>query len=157
MAEIPERLGEIPIITYNVMIPLKRAAIQIKLMGPVDRGPEIKLLLREILDGLQGESNWSQRNLPEISDSYRIILLTAGILFVLGGLAMLYFISKRTPKGTALGLAFAIYLASWTIQGTHVREILVLTGTMRMLGFAGIILGLVDTVRKRPPRVEIVE
>jgi hypothetical protein len=87
---VPERLGDIATVTYNVQIPLKRGAIQVKLFGPVDREPELKRLLAEILEGLNGESNWIASALPAStitsSDTYGILLLIFAIVFVLGGL-----------------------------------------------------------------------
>jgi hypothetical protein len=51
-----------------------------------------------------------------------------------------------------LGIAFLIYLVSWQIGGIRSREILAISGFVRMLGFAGMILGIVDLFRKRKPK-----
>ena len=64
----------------------------------------------------------------------------------------LWLVSRRSPKGTVLVIAVVIYYLSWQIDDTRVREMHLLTGTMRMLGFAGGILGLVDLFRRRKPK-----
>jgi len=69
-------------------------------------------------------------------------------------------ISRWTPKGTLLAVSAALYFASWAIDTGRVRELVLLTGLMRLLGFVGGILGLIDLCRKRrqPPIVaEVVE
>ena len=38
--EIPEVVEQLAMLTYNVQIPLKRAAIQVKLVGPAGAGPK---------------------------------------------------------------------------------------------------------------------
>ncbi len=57
--EVPERLGEINTTTYNVQIPLKPVAIQVKLISLAERKPELDRLLEETLAGLKPETNWS--------------------------------------------------------------------------------------------------
>jgi hypothetical protein len=148
--EVPEQLGDIPTVTYNVQIPLKRAAIQVKLFGPAGRDSELKPLLSEILGGLTGESNWIPSAVPETaSDDYRLVLVAMTIAIIVGGLFVLFLISKRTPKGTVLAIAAAMYVVSWSIDGIRLREAMMLCGSLRMLGFAGGILGIIDLVRKR--------
>ena len=153
---VPERLGDIATITYNVQIPLKRNAIQLKLFGPTDREPELKRLLGKVLDGLEGESNWTASATPPASvasdEKYGLILMGVAAVIVLGGLIALFLISKISPKGTVLAIAATIYVASWSLEGIRVREVLLVSGAMRMLGFAGGILGIVDLIRKRKPR-----
>jgi len=156
--EVPEQLGEIQTITYNVQIPLKRAAIQVKLFGPADRESELKSLLAEILAGLKGESNWIQSAAPSApvtsSESYGVILLAFAILFVVGGLVVLWLISSKAPKGTVLAIAAVIYCLGLSLASVRVREVLMLTGTLKMLGFSGGILGIADLVRKRKQRAD---
>ncbi len=156
--EVPEQLGEIETITYNVQIPLKRAAIQVKLFGAADRESEMKLLLAEILSGLKGESNWIQSAAPSApmtsSQNYGVILLTLAIVFIVGGLVVLWLISRKAPKGTVLAIAAVIYFLGLRLASVRVREVVMLTGALKMLGFAGGILGIVDLVRKRKPKAE---
>lgn len=151
--EVPEQAGEIETVTYNVQIPLRRAAIQIKLFGPTAREAELKQLLTEILIGLKGESNWSDSAVS--GDDRRLVLLSTAIGIIIGGLVALFLISKKTPKGTVLAIAAAIYVASWSFDGVRSRDMLLLRGSMRMLGFAGGILGIIDLVRKRKPHPKL--
>ena len=55
--EVPEQFGSTKTLTYNVQIPLKREAIQVKLFGPATHEVELRSLLSEILKGLHGETN----------------------------------------------------------------------------------------------------
>lgn len=152
--EVPEQLGEISTITYNVQIPLQRAAIQVKLFGPTARESELKPLLSQILGGLTGESNWNSSAVSDTaSDNRRFVLMAMAVAIIVGGLVALFLISKKTPKGTVLAIAAVIYFVSWSVDG-HFRETLVLRGSLRMLGFAGGILGIIDLVRKRRPQAK---
>lgn len=152
---VPEQLGDIKTITYNVQVPLKRAAIQVRLFGPVDRESELTKLLAETLAGLKGESNWIQSAVPSSSAAssrtYGFILLAVAIVFILGGLIVLWLVSRKAPKGTVLAMAVGVYFAGVALDGVRVREIVMLTGALRMLGVAGGILGIVDLLRKRKP------
>ena len=156
--EIPEQLGELQLITYNVQIPLKPSAIQVKLMGPADREAELKALLAEVLAGLKGESNWSDPAEPtsglSSSPNYRFVLLGFAIVFIVGGLVALWVVSRRTPKGTVLVIAVMIYTLSFGFETARIREAILLAGACKMLGVAGGILGVIDLVRKRKPKEE---
>jgi len=156
--EVPEQLGEIQTITYNVQIPLKRAAIQVKLFGPADRESELKSLLAEILANLKGESNWIQSALPSApmtsSKNYGVILLAFAIVFIVGGLVVLWLISRKAPKGTVLAIAAVMYCLGLGLASVRVREVVMLTGALKMLGFAGGLLGIVELVRKRKSRAD---
>lgn len=159
--EIPEQLGEVQTLTYNVQIPLKRAAIQLKLIGSADRESELKSLLAEILDGLDGESNWIPSAAPAVpatpAENYGVVLLGCAIVFVLGGLVVLWLISRSAPKGTVLAIAAVIYCLGLGLASVRVREVMMLAGALKMLGFSGGLLGLVDLVRNRKPQTEDAE
>lgn len=153
--EVPENVNGIPAVTYNVQIPLKREAIQVKIFGPADREELLQDLLRQVLDGLSGESNWFSSGAPPSvanSENYGKVLLLLGIGSVVVGLIALWFLSRSSPKGTVLVIAAMIYFLSWQIDDIRVREVRLLTGSLRMLGFAGGILGVVDLLRRRPPK-----
>jgi hypothetical protein len=74
-------------------------------------------------------------------------------IILLGGLVGLWFLSRRTPPGTVLAVAAAIYLLSW-IPTDRIREIVVIMGAVRMLGFFGGILGIIDLMRKSSGKKE---
>jgi hypothetical protein len=79
-------------------------------------------------------------------------LLVVAILIVVGGLVALWFISRKVPKGVTLGIAAAIYFVGMTLASVRVREVVMLAGALKMLGFAGGILGIVDLLRNRGDR-----
>ena len=100
--EIPEQLGEAPTITYNVLIPLKPVAIQVKLIGPADRKAELQSLLEETLAGLQGESSWTEpaaRPSAAVSQNERLVLLGIAIALILGGLGCIVVGLPKDPEG----------------------------------------------------------
>jgi hypothetical protein len=155
---VPESLNGIATLTYNVNIPLKRGAILVKLFASADREEELKRLLPEVLSGLQGESNWTQSAPPRSTISskhYGTVLLVITLVFVATGLIVLYLISRRAPKGTVLAMAAAIYMVSYAVDAGRIHELLLISGALRMLGFAGVILGIIDLLRTRKPREKL--
>lgn len=151
--EVPEQLNGVEMLTYNVQIPLKHKAIQVKLFGPADREAELRGLLSEILAGLEGESNWIPSAVPSLpvteSPRYGIILLAGAVMIVLGGLVVLWLISRTAPKGAVLVIAVGIWIFGMMLSDIRIREIMLFSGAMKMLGIAGGILGIIDLVRKR--------
>ncbi|MCE9544077.1 MAG: hypothetical protein K8T25_00915 [Planctomycetia bacterium] len=83
-------------------------------------------------------------------DSYGQVLLVISAVVIICGLVGLWIISRYAPKGTVLAISAAMYVASWGIDTNHVRELVLICGLMRLLGFVGGILGIFDLVRKRP-------
>ena len=55
---IPEESKGTEIVNYNVQVPLKRRAIQVRLIGLMKYDQELKNLMPRLLESLQGESNW---------------------------------------------------------------------------------------------------
>ncbi|MBI1249056.1 hypothetical protein GC197_14590 [bacterium] len=154
---VHESVNGLKAITYNVLIPLKRKAIQVRLLIPAEREPEFRPMLRPILDGLHGESNWvASAATPAVASSplYPTLLLIMAIGIVLGGLVILWFLSRITPMGTVLVISVMLYAISWRIGEEEGREMLVVGGAIRMLGFAGGILGAIDMFLKRKPKDE---
>lgn len=86
------------------------------------------------------------------ADQYGTLLLVLALLFDLVCLVFLWLVSRVTPKGTILAIAAGIYLVSFVLPDFRMRELVMLRGALRMLGFAGGILGLVDLLRKREPK-----
>ena len=91
-----------------------------------------------------------------VADTYGNVLLgVAGVTF-LAGLIGLVWISHRLPRGITLLIAVGIFVAGGLLmqQDSNVREVHLLIGTMRFLGFAGMLVGILDLVRKRPAAVQ---
>ena len=88
------------------------------------------------------------------SEHYGTVLLAIAVIFILVGFVVLYVISRYAPKGTVLAISAAIYCVAFALAGIRAREFLMLSGALKMLGIAGGILGVVDIVRKRRPRVQ---
>src|SRR5262249_42836154 len=78
VVEVPEDVNGVKCITYNVQIPLKREAIQLKLFASADKKALLDRLLRQVLDGLDGDSNWLSTSVPKQlseSESFKNILV----------------------------------------------------------------------------------
>ena len=82
------------------------------------------------------------------SDNYGTILLIVAIVIILGGLTILVLISKKSQPNTVLVIACVLYVASWMTQSIRIREVVLLTGAFRMLGFLGGAYGCWDLYRK---------
>lgn len=150
--ETPGILDGSNFMTYTVQIPLKGEAIQVAILGPEDRKDELKLLLRQVLDNLNGESNWLSSIVPSNisnSENYGIILLSIAIVGFLAGLVILWLLPRRSPSGTVLLIAILLFMLSGQLHETRVREIIMLMGLMRMLGIIAFIIGIYDVCRKR--------
>ena len=57
--ELPEELNGVPTVNYNAQVPLKREAIQLRVVGPRSKDKELRALLEQLLGGLKGETNWT--------------------------------------------------------------------------------------------------
>ena len=146
---VPETIGEHQTVTYNVQVPLKKAAIQLMLFGPAERDAELQPLLKQFLSGLEGESNWDATATPLFSPPSPLVLGFAAVLF-LGVLVGLWLISSKTPRGTVLVIAAGIYVLSFGLNEPKTRDVVFLQGVLRLTGVCAGILGLIDWYRRRP-------
>ncbi|HEU4339332.1 MAG TPA: hypothetical protein VFS19_04625 [Planctomycetota bacterium] len=140
-----ERDG-VDVITHVVQIPLIPEGIQLKLTGRAVREAELRAMVPVLVSGIVGKTNWGKREEKPFSPT-AYLAITIGALAV--GLTALYLISKRAPRGTVLVLGLGLYVLSFVPDKSRVREIVLLSGVVRMLGFAAIILGIIDAIRKR--------
>lgn len=98
--EVPAEANGLDTITYNVQIPLKREAIQVKLLTPAGRAEEYKPLLKTILDGLEGETNWKStsdmQSTPQKEQSGSVLgFFAVGIVVVLVLLIVLWIVFQQ--------------------------------------------------------------
>jgi hypothetical protein len=155
--EVPESADGIDFVTLNVQVPLKQRGIQLKFFGKAEKKADLQELMRKTLDGLKGETNWHPPNSFAAlrgQSHYGKLLLVAALLLIVGGLTALWLISRATPKGSVLVIAAIVYAASYGFGEIRVREVVMLAGALRMLGFAGAILGIVDLIRGRKRRTD---
>lgn len=152
---IPETIGSIDAITYNVQIPLKPEAIQIKLFGGSDRKEYLRNLLPQILAGLDGQSNWIASAIPSPqltnSDSYGNVLLGGAIVLVAIGVVGYLRAWRTSKRGTILILGVVLLVSGSAVASYHVREALMFGGSLKFLGSIGVLLGIIDLLRKRKP------
>lgn len=156
MTEIPESSHGQKVLTYNVPIPLKAEAIQLKICGPGEQQAELKALTEQVLAGLSGASNWPSSPTATTGRrmSDRAILLMSALVF-LGILVALWLVSLVAPRGSVLVLAILLIGASTSLQPSAAMGH-VIVPLVRLAGIAGLILGIGDLIRKRktnPPPV----
>jgi hypothetical protein len=140
-----EDVNGVKAITYNVQIPLKRQAVQIKLFGRADREAELQPLLRQALDGLKGDSNWLASAAPvglANSESYSAVLLGLMILIIVVGTVVLWFVARSSTLGVIV-IGVALFICAGAIPENRIRELRLVEGSMRMLGTVAILMWII--------------
>jgi len=148
--ESSQTVGEFDLVEYNVQIPLKTRAIQLSLVGPENRRAELRLLLTQVLTNLVGETDWVRPawfGALRSRDDYGLILTAVGILGVLVALIILWLVTKKSPRGTALIVGVLAIVASQSSDATQLREWLLLSACLRIFGVVSGILGVIDLAR----------
>lgn len=156
--EAVQEEGQFNVVRYAAQIPLKREAIQVILVGPVDRKAEMRADLEMILNNLHGPSNWIPSVLPNSttdSITYTIALVLVGAVALIAGLAGIWRISRKYSFRAAFGVATCLFLLGNLIRFQHirVREVLLLQATFSLTGSLGLVqtcvLYVVDRIRRK--------
>jgi len=84
---VPETIEGISLVTFNVQVPLRHEAIQLKLTGPAAREQEMRSLLKDLLANLEGDTNW-------LTDSERVSRLFTGLARLGGTILVVYLIVR---------------------------------------------------------------
>ncbi|MFT3685438.1 MAG: hypothetical protein QM783_11005 [Phycisphaerales bacterium] len=150
--EVVEQVNGSEFVTYNAQVPLKPFAVQVKVFGPGADRAALRTLLDTMLRGLNGQTNWYRSLLPASisgSPNYATYLLIALIVFIVIGLTGLYLIGRRAPRGTVFVIAMLLIMLGLAIPSSPVRELLLLRGGLRMTGVIGLLLGVIELVRRR--------
>ncbi len=90
---IPEEVDGVEAITFNVKIPLVPQGIQLKLFGPRSHESKLRETLKEILDGLEGQTNWTNRSLDLAK-----ILETVGTFILCGSVLLLIIVMGKRNR-----------------------------------------------------------
>ena len=160
--EIPENINGVSYITYNIQIPLKKEPVQISIFGTAEEKDLLKHIMNKVMAKLDGASNWREggyqtaplKKTPEDkSNIYGWVLLSIGIILFIGGLVLLMFISRKSSKWAVLGLSILFYFGGISLSSLPGREGKMVSGFLKTFGFAGIILGCFDVLRKRKKEV----
>ena len=140
-----------PVLSITAEVPLKRNAIRIIVAAPKSDRTEAYRLLNEALATLEGETNWKTGTgkLLDESKPYPAIALGMPAGTVIIGLVILWLISRKAPKATVLILAIMIWLVGAGLGKIEVRMLMLIGGSLKMLGFAAGILGIADLLSKR--------
>lgn len=82
-------------------------------------------------------------------DTVGKIYIAITIAAFIGALVGFYFLARKGPRGAVLIVAVALYCGGMSIPDSNVREVHLLEGILRLTGFVGGILGIIDLLRKR--------
>jgi hypothetical protein len=102
---VPERAGNLQLLTFNAQVPLKPEAVQIAVIGEAASENELRSLLRSVLSSLDGSTNWlnTDQRVSKLAEGITRLAITIGVLviFVVGVLAIVaavvwYAVRKRT-------------------------------------------------------------
>lgn len=114
--EFSQDVEGLTFVNLNVQVPLAPKAIQLNLAGAISRREELFALMRELLGGLEGETNWNSATSPESLFSWKFRLTLLGISIGAGAIA-------------------AVVVARLTRHAR--REMLLIIGTIVMVGASG--------------------
>lgn len=150
--ELPEPIGDTLGLNLNTQVPLKPAAIQLRIVGAADQREQLWKIHNDLLRSLKGETNWLRSGAPSIvarSPHYGIVLSVLGAGAVMSGVVWAWLSRRKLPRGAVLLLALLIYGASWLIDMGQSRELRVLVGSLRMIGSISAFFGLSDLLFRR--------
>ena len=146
--EIPEEVNGINTITLNAQIPLAKESIQMMIVGPAAEVNQLRNICGNALSGLSGPSEWdNRRNSPTglmIAGGLNMIIVFAGAIF-------LWYMSKRTRKGTVFLIGLVLLLIGTAVRLSITGLLTIFAGGFQMLGVIGLILGGLDFFRRHPP------
>ena len=78
------------------------------------------------------------------------IYIAVVVATMIGAVVGFYFLSKKGPRGSVLIAAVVLFFCGMSIPNNTSRELHLLEGILRLTGFVGGILGIVDLLRKKP-------
>jgi len=140
-------------VAYCAQVPTRPHAIQLTVAGPEAREQEVKAHLTAALAGLRGQTNWTRgggvRMVARTPPSKALLLGIWGAIVLCGGIG-LWLLSRVTPAWVPLVVAVGIWMVGNSLpdMGEPVRELYLVSGALKMLGVIGVILGVVDLVRR---------
>ncbi len=82
-------------------------------------------------------------------DSYGWFLLAAAAVVLVAGLIGVALVKRKLGRGPAYGLAIGLWVVGFLIPTGNLREMFMLSGVMRMVGFFGAILVMLNLGKKR--------
>lgn len=150
--EVPENIEGVQTVTFNVQIPLKREAIQVRLFGLAEQSNEMHTLLNAALLGLHGKSNWIASVMPSFiqdSDLYSLALMGFAGVFLICGTILFWRTATRTSHGLVLIISLLSFLFGLSLYEIRIREALVLRGTLQCLAWVGFAIGFSQFGRKK--------
>jgi hypothetical protein len=141
----------VALVTIEAQVPLKTEAIQVSVVGPRDRRDESLALVKQLLGGLRGESNWLNPVAPRKlanSPHYGLLLILAMAAGGIRGFAVLYLLTRMAPRGTLAVLGAAVILAALLMPRSRTREAMATSAAMTLAGVLGLGFGLVERFRE---------
>ncbi len=83
-------------------------------------------------------------------DTTGIIFVGITIAAIIVAIVGFYVLARLGPRGAVLLVAALLFLCGMLIPDNNSRELNLLEGILRLTGFIGGILGIIDLARKKP-------
>jgi len=97
--EVAEELNGVPTVNYNAQVPLKREAVQLRVVGPRSKDKELRALLDQLLAGLKGETNWTTLPAPSAAaGALKRNSVIAGVVVCTGACAAILWLLMRRGR-----------------------------------------------------------
>jgi hypothetical protein len=98
VGQVSEELNGAPATVFNVQIPLKPEAVQLKFIGPASRAAELRSLVDETLLTLKGDTNWlsAEERWERLATGARRLGITVGVVALIA--AWLVYIVRRVRR-----------------------------------------------------------
>lgn len=160
---VPESNAKRKTLTINTQIPLRNGAIIVSICGLAHHEKELKKLQVELLSGLSGETNWSAISAQDLTvtrDDAGNAALFMGAVFLIT-MAVFFSISRTQPRFVVLVAGLFLALGFLIPSQSNNRATLFLTAILRLTGFFGLIMGILESFshdrrRKAEQKAEIV-
>ncbi len=152
MFEVPEETAGVKLLTYNVQVPLRGHAVQLKVVGKAEIAEELRATMGALLNSLTGETNWIKSIFPESfasSKLYLVAVIAIMALVVVGGAVGAWIAGRRLPRGAVLGIGIGLLVLGLQLPKGGVREMRGVTGGTSLLGTVLVIVGIVQLVHRR--------
>jgi len=154
-----------PVFIIAAQIPIRDDAIQVMITAPVTEPEAARVVLAQTVAGVDGESRWDLPPAPPAlphssrrsAGASTALIILAAVIFV-GGLVSAFEIRRRTPRGVLLVSALVVMaLGAGQAANAEAASNLLIGGTLQLLGFVAMIIGIVDLFIRRQPKIPVAE
>lgn len=98
VGQVSEELNGAPATVFNVQVPLKPEAVQLKFIGPATHEADLRSLVNDTLATVEGETNWltTDERWQRLSSGARRLGITIGVVAIIA--AWIVYVAKRVRR-----------------------------------------------------------